>query len=72
MTRQLTAGPGVGPRAWRSGGLSDHADTQLVGHSWHARSVDLSVGEVPAWTAPTTRLRSARLDAHASFCTELS
>jgi hypothetical protein len=23
----------VGPRAWRSRGPSDHADTQLVGHS---------------------------------------
>jgi hypothetical protein len=26
-------GAGVGPRAWRSRGPSDHADTQLVGHS---------------------------------------
>jgi hypothetical protein len=39
MTRPLTAGAGVGPRAWRSRGPSDHADTQLVGHSWHTRSV---------------------------------
>src|SRR5918993_3961798 len=36
-----TAGAAVGPRAWRSRGPSDHAYTQLVGHSWHTRSVVL-------------------------------
>jgi hypothetical protein len=41
MTLGLTAGAGVRPRASRSRGPSDHADTQLVGHSWHTRSVDL-------------------------------